>query len=50
MQCSPSQFYTLVKNLSHIHDDLEAFSEMATTDISSELLLHAMKEVHVKSQ
>lgn len=45
MQCSPSEFYTLVKNLSHVHDDLNAFSEMASTDISSELLLHAMKEV-----
>ena len=44
-QCSPSEFYSLVKSLSNIHDDLKAFSEMAEHDISSELLLRALKEV-----
>ena len=44
-QCSPSEFYSLVKHLGHVHDDLKAFSEMASSDISSELLLQAMKEV-----
>ena len=45
LQCSPSEFYSLVKHLSHVYDDLKAFSEMASSDVSSELLLLAMKEV-----
>ena len=45
IQCSPSEFYSLVKCLSHIHDDLKAFTEMAENDISSELIQQALKEV-----
>ena len=34
-----------MKSLNHVHDDLKTFSEMAESDISSELLLRALKEV-----
>lgn len=45
LQCSPAEFYNLVRILNRISQQLDSFSEMALSDVKSELLLMIIGEV-----
>lgn len=44
-QCSPVEFYFLVRTLNQVSEQLDSFSEMALQDLKSELLLSIIREV-----
>ena len=44
-QCSPVEFYYLVRTLNKVCEQMGSFSEMALKDLKSELLLSVVKEV-----
>lgn len=46
MQCSPSEFCSLVRALVRVQREFQSFSEMALSDLHSELVQQAVKEVH----
>ena len=45
MQCSPSEFCSLVRALARVQREFQSFSEMALSDLHSELVQQAVKEV-----
>ena len=49
LQCSPAEFHSLASTLSRISQQLDSFSEMALSDVSSELLLGVIREVSMIS-
>lgn len=50
LQCSPIEFYCLVRTLSQVSDQMASFSEMSLKDIKSELLLRIIRKVSTSCQ
>lgn len=47
LQSSPGDFYHLVRTLIHVSKKLDSFSEMALSELKSELLLDIIREVSI---
>ena len=45
VQCSPAQFYSMVKALVRVQREVESFSEMALNELHSDLVLQTIKQV-----
>ena len=45
VQCSPAQFYSMVKALVRVQTEVESFSEMALNELHSDLVLQTIKQV-----
>ena len=45
LQCSPAEFYSMVKALVRIQVEMQAYTDLALSDFKAELLQQVFKEV-----
>ena len=45
LQCSPVEFYSMVKSLVRIQTEMQAYTDLALSDFKADLLQQVFKEV-----